>query len=137
MEKNKCDHISERTLLAYLEEHSKIWAPTTLWSKSSMLKKMLLLKNNIDITKYPSVVPYLKSKSDGYTAKKAKTFEREELEKFVNEAPDDTYLRHKLALGFGLHGGLRCSEYVKLIHSDIRKKSAKSGDLFLVFVVEA
>jgi hypothetical protein len=62
----KLVRISEKVLLASLDEKSaKLKAPT-LWSTFSMLKAMLNVKENIDVRKVPTNVPYLKNKSVGY-----------------------------------------------------------------------
>jgi hypothetical protein len=63
---------TENVLLAYLEEKSKILKPSTLWSLFSMLKATLNIKENIDVRKFPKIVPYLKNKNVGYRRKKSK-----------------------------------------------------------------
>ncbi|KAJ8911599.1 hypothetical protein NQ315_003981 [Exocentrus adspersus] len=65
--------------------------PSTLWSKYSMLRSTLQSKDNIDI-KFLKLVAFLKRKSAGYKAKKANTFSRGDINKFIAEAPDETYL---------------------------------------------
>lgn len=76
-EKN-VDTISEDVLLVYFSQISKKFKSSTLWSKYSMLRTMILLKNNRDI-KFPKVITFLRRKNEGYRAKKAKTFSRDDI----------------------------------------------------------
>ena len=56
-ELKKVKKISENVLLASFEEKSmKVKAPT-LWSTFSMLKATLNIKENIDLRKFPKLVP--------------------------------------------------------------------------------
>jgi hypothetical protein len=71
--------ISEKMLLAYLDEKSAKLKPPTLWSTFSMLKAMLNVKENIDVRKVPTNVPYLKNKSVGYRGKKSKILTQEDI----------------------------------------------------------
>lgn len=96
--KKDINSFSERVLLAYFEMKSKMWKSSTLWSTYSKLKSTLMVNNNIDISKYSKLIAYLKNKSTGYKPKKSKTFSREEMYKFLMQAPDDNYLMHKVLL---------------------------------------
>lgn len=49
---------------------------------------MILLKNNRDI-KFPKVITFLRRKNEGYRAKKAKTFSRDDISTFLTQAPDE------------------------------------------------
>lgn len=88
--------VSENAILAYLEEKSKKVKPSTLWSTFSMLKSTLNVKENIDVRKFPKLVPYLKNKSVGYRGKKSKILTREDITKFINGADDETHLLNKV-----------------------------------------
>lgn len=92
--------ISEKALLAYLEEKSATIKPPTLWSTFSMLKATLNIKENIDLRKYPKLIPYLKNKSVGYRGKKSKVLLREDVSKFIEEADDETNLLKKVFILF-------------------------------------
>ena len=72
--RSSAESFSERTVLAFLSEKQKTVAPSTLWSISSMLKSTLNAYHNIDLMKYPSVVPFLKQNAVGYKPKKAMIF---------------------------------------------------------------
>ncbi|KAB0804902.1 hypothetical protein PPYR_01872 [Photinus pyralis] len=88
-------NFSERVLLCYLEEKSKQWKPPTLWSTYSKLKATLLINNNVDIRKYSSQVGLLIKKlfiinrSVGHKPNKSRTFSRDEMYKFLHNAPDE------------------------------------------------
>ena len=79
-EKNKTESFSECTIMAFLDEKRDKVAPNTLWGISSMLKSTLLSYHNIDISKYPKLMPYLKQNSIGYQPKKAKIFHHEDMD---------------------------------------------------------
>jgi integrase len=89
---------SEKVLLAYLEEKSKKLKPPTLWSHFSMLKATLNIKENIDVRKFPKLVPYLKNKSVGYRGKKSKVLTREDVNKFIEEADNANNLLMKVLI---------------------------------------
>jgi hypothetical protein len=50
--KNGIESISEDVMLIYIDEKSKLYKPTTLWSKLSMLKTTLNLKENVNIENF-------------------------------------------------------------------------------------
>ena len=93
----KC--INETVILAYFSEKSKTSKASTLWSHYSMLKSTLIINKNIDI-KYPKVIAFLNKKSTGYKAKKSKVFTCEEVNKFLHEADDNTFLMMKVNIAF-------------------------------------
>lgn len=66
----------------------------------------------------------LKSKSKGYQPKKAKVFEYEDVQKFLNEAPDEKYLLMKTVVVMGIMGACRCDELVNLKMTDIVNKQS-------------
>ncbi|KAF2904231.1 hypothetical protein ILUMI_01943 [Ignelater luminosus] len=117
-EKQVCS-FTERVLLAYFEEKSKQWKSPTLWSTYSKLKSTLSINNNVDISKYSKLIAYLKNKSVGYKPRKSKTFSREKVYKFLEDAPDKHFLMHKVALIFGIAGALRREELYKMTLEDI------------------
>lgn len=93
----KLKNVSESVILAYFEYKIKRVQPTTLWSIYSMLKRTLNVKQNIDIEKYSKLVPYLKNKCVGYRPKKSKVLTKAEIEKFLQEAPDERFLLMKVS----------------------------------------
>uniref|UniRef100_A0A1Y1M608 Tyr recombinase domain-containing protein n=1 Tax=Photinus pyralis TaxID=7054 RepID=A0A1Y1M608_PHOPY len=112
-------NFSEPVFLAYLEEKSKIWNSSTLWSKFSMIKASVLVKNGVDVSKYFKVIAFLKRKNEGYSPKKSKTLTFEQVQRFINEAPDEKYLMVKVATIFGIYGACRREELCNLLTEDI------------------
>lgn len=94
--KQSAGSFSERVILAYFEEKSKNSKSSTLWSCFSKLKATLLIQQNVDIGKYSKLIAYLKRQSVGYRPKKSNIFSREEVYKFLLEAPDDIFLMLKV-----------------------------------------
>lgn len=95
--KNNVKNASENSILAYFYEKSKVLKSSSLWSKYSMLRTTLIMKNNVDI-KYPKLIAFLKRQADGYKPKKSETFTREDINKFLCEAPDNEYLLMKVCM---------------------------------------
>ncbi|KAJ3650167.1 hypothetical protein Zmor_011163 [Zophobas morio] len=88
-----CD---EKFVMAYLSQMSKVYKPSSLWCTYSKLKKMLKIKENVDISKFLLVTEYMKSNSVGDEAKKSWVLQRKEIEEFMLKAPDLTYLLVKI-----------------------------------------
>jgi len=78
---------SENVVLAYFSNLSKDKRPSTLWSNYSMLKTMLNIKINVNISKFVKLRAFLKKENVGYRAKKSNVFTKAEIDKFINEAP--------------------------------------------------
>lgn len=83
---------SENVLLAYFNVLLDKYKPSTLWAQHSMLKSMIKLEENIDIGTYVRLNAFLKTKSKGFQSKKSNTFTSQDIETFLNTAPDDQYL---------------------------------------------
>lgn len=94
---------SENIFLAYMADLSKTVKSSTLWSHYSMLRAVVNVKHNIDISKYMKLRALLKRKSDGYCPKKSKTLTKEEFHKFLCQAPDDRYLMMKVNVTIELY----------------------------------
>jgi hypothetical protein len=73
---------TENVLLAYFSEKSKDYKSSTLWAQYSMIRSSLIVNTNIDISKYPKLMAFLKRNSDGYQAKKSKVLTRDQMEIF-------------------------------------------------------
>lgn len=63
-----------------------------------MVKAMLQFNENVDISRFSKLRAFLKNQSVGYQPKQARTLTREELVKFVKEAPDQQYLLAKVII---------------------------------------
>ncbi|KAB0802104.1 hypothetical protein PPYR_04290 [Photinus pyralis] len=77
------------------KETSRVFSPSSLWSLYSMLKATILIKKNIDISRFPKLIAFIKRQNDGYKPKKSKLLTREEMDRFLKEAPNDKYLLSK------------------------------------------
>ncbi|KAJ8917043.1 hypothetical protein NQ315_012962, partial [Exocentrus adspersus] len=95
MEKNCVRKITEDSVLVYFSNRAKTLKPSSLWRKYSMLRTCININQNTDI-KYPNLIAFLKRQASGYKPKKSLTFEREEVNKFLVEAPNEVYLSMKV-----------------------------------------
>ncbi|KAJ8985977.1 hypothetical protein NQ317_013860 [Molorchus minor] len=68
---------SENVLLAYFSENAKNYKSPTLWAQYSMVKSCLIIYDNIDISKFPKLIAFLKKTCDGYQAKKIENIDKE------------------------------------------------------------
>lgn len=118
MKSKKIQKINENAVLIYFQELSKTYKPSTLWSKWSMVRSMVLTKNNIDISKFESVKQLLKRKNRDHVKKKSKVFTEENIAKFMVAAPDEKYLAHKMVMVLGVLGACRREEIYKLKFTD-------------------
>ncbi|CAK1577852.1 unnamed protein product [Parnassius mnemosyne] len=84
-----------------------------------MIKSMLKIRNNVDISEYPKLNAFLKRQSDGFTTKKSKILTSNEVERFLSEAPDNCYLAKKVALIFCVVGACRREELANITLKDI------------------
>lgn len=94
--KNIKSPFQEKVLLVYFETLAATYSSSSLWSFYSMLRATISTKNNVDISKYTQLQAFLKRKSEGYVPKKSRTFSREEIERFLKEADDKTFLLTKV-----------------------------------------
>jgi integrase len=112
-----------------------------------MLKAMLNVKENIDVRKFPKLVPYLKNKSVGYRGKKSKILTQEDISKFIEKAAGEKNVLKKVTneythiilyinkannndsiqvvLILGISGACRREELVKLTIDDMEDKISK------------
>ena len=89
---------TENVMLAYFNNKSKNYKSSTLWAQYSMLRSCLQVNDNIDISKYPKLVAFLKRNSDGYQAKKSNVLTRVQIEMFLAKANDNEYLMNKVKI---------------------------------------
>ncbi|XP_045472763.1 uncharacterized protein LOC123679295 [Harmonia axyridis] len=121
---------TENVLLAYFSELSTKYKPSSLWTFYSMLRSTLDLNNSINIENYSKLRAFLKRQSEKHVAKKAKTFTPEQLNNFINEAPDEKYLATKVALIMGIMGACRAAELHSMQITDLEDH----GSIFMVNV---
>ncbi|KAJ8914224.1 hypothetical protein NQ315_003587, partial [Exocentrus adspersus] len=117
--KKVLDEMNENVFLAYFNEKSKTVRASTIWANYSMLKSMVIIKNNIDISQYSKLKAFLKRKNDGYKPKKSKVLTVEQVDQFLSQAPDDQFLMVKVALIVGVAGACRGNELLQLSINDV------------------
>lgn len=61
-----------------------------------MLKTTINIYETINIAEYFTLSAFMKKQSHGFTSKKSKVLSKEDVNKFLNEAPDDDYLLTKV-----------------------------------------
>ena len=93
---NKVIIASENVLLAYFAHLSRKMKSSSLWSHYSMIKCLLNIKENVDISRYLKLRAFLKKQSVGYRPKQAPVLSKEQIDKFIFEAPDVKYLATKV-----------------------------------------
>jgi hypothetical protein len=65
-----------------------------------MLTSTIQLKKNIEINKYASLITFIKRKSTGQVTKKSDISTKQEIEMFLKEADNGTYLMRKVNVTF-------------------------------------
>lgn len=90
--------ISQTVVMDYFADLSEKSKPSTLWAYYSMLKATLRCNDDIDITTWSKLTDFLKRKNVGYKPFKSKVFTEDEVNKFINEAPDEYWLDVKVSL---------------------------------------
>ncbi|CAD6212390.1 GSCOCG00011016001-RA-CDS, partial [Cotesia congregata] len=100
--KKKTDSFNENVLLVYFHELSKTLKPPTLWSRWSMLRTTINLRNGIDINNYHNLKVFIKNCAKGYHSKKARVL-----------------TLSQVILTFGVLGALRTSEICNLNIQDV------------------
>ncbi|KAJ8984396.1 hypothetical protein NQ317_003979, partial [Molorchus minor] len=114
---------SENVLLAYFSENAKNYKSSTLWAQYSMVKSCLIISDNIDISKFPKLIAFLKRTGDGYQAKKSKILTKSEIDRFLSSADDKEFLMIKVGLILGIAGACRTDELVNLTVDDIEDEN--------------
>lgn len=93
---------TEEVLLAYFEQKSRVYRSSTLWSIYSMLRTTLSMRKKIDISRFTSLIAFIKRKSVGHQPKKSMALTKLEVEKFLKEANETTYLLMKVNFDINL-----------------------------------
>lgn len=87
---------TEDSILAYFNTNLASYKISTLWTKYSMLRTTINLNEAIDISKFPSIIPFLKRKREGYAAKKSFILTKEHVNSFLFDANDEQHLLNKV-----------------------------------------
>lgn len=90
--------ITENVLLVFFGEKSKTFKSSTLWAQYSMIKACMGIYDNVDISRFPKLIAFLKRNSDGYLPKKSKVLTRENVETYLAEADDNEHLMIKVKI---------------------------------------
>lgn len=114
-------YYTPNVLVSYFEELKGKYAPTTLWSTYSKLKKTLLAhrKVNIDDSPFKILKDRMKSFGVDYEPKKSRLFTLDEVYDFCRRADDKVHLCMKLVALLGITGALRHVELYELAPTDI------------------
>uniref|UniRef100_A0A6P7HBE7 Uncharacterized protein LOC114346606 isoform X2 n=1 Tax=Diabrotica virgifera virgifera TaxID=50390 RepID=A0A6P7HBE7_DIAVI len=81
---------------------------------------MLRINHDVDLEKYDKLRVFLKRKSEGFQAKKSSTLTPEQIRKFIDKAPDEIYLLHKVILIIGIMGACRSNELYQMNIQDVK-----------------
>ncbi|CAD6203296.1 GSCOCG00009745001-RA-CDS, partial [Cotesia congregata] len=100
--KKKTDSFNENVLLVYFHELLKTLKPPTMWSRWSMLRTTINLRNGIDINNYHNLKVFIKNCAKGCHSKKARVL-----------------TLSQVILTFRVLGALRTSEICNLNIQDI------------------
>ncbi|KAJ8915318.1 hypothetical protein NQ315_014826 [Exocentrus adspersus] len=118
-QKNGLNGVTEDVLLAYMNQLSARFSPNSLWAKWSMLKSCLEIKESVQIRRFQKVIAFLKRKNERYSPRKAKVLSKEQVERFLLDAPDDLWLLAKIVTISGIFGCCRCDELLSLAMNDV------------------
>ncbi|KYB27117.1 uncharacterized protein LOC103313307 [Tribolium castaneum] len=126
--------VSEALLLAYFQEKDSILrSPSSKWCEYSILKTTIFINENIDISKYLKLRAFLKRQNAGYKPKKSNTFNREMINQFLEQAPDEKYLLMKVAMLMGITGACRNHELCDMKVENVKE----AGDVFIVKIPDS
>lgn len=95
-EANNKDSLSQDVLLAFFVQLSEKMKPSSLWSHYSMLKHTINSNDKVDISSYKKLNMFLKLQSTGFKSKQTKVLTPNDIERFLNEAPDNQFLATKV-----------------------------------------
>lgn len=116
----KCDNITEKVLIAYFVQRNEVLkSPGSLWAEYSMLKATIFLYHAVDISKFKTLIAFLKRKNAGYKTKKSRVFTRENMEMFLMQFPDQEYLNVKVGMILGIAGACRRDELYNMTIGDV------------------
>lgn len=130
-EKHQIQKSSANVISAYILELQKNYQPSSIWTKISMLKTILMREEQFNVDDYPQIKNYLKKISKKHKPKKAYVFSQEDFLKFLRDAPNDYYLVHKICLILGFYGLMRGGEMYSMELNQI--KALPEGDFLIEF----
>lgn len=97
---NGLQHFSEGVFLEHFRNLSKKNKGSTLWKIYFMFRAVMLTNHNVDITKYPSLITFLRQINKGSVKKKftMKRFSADQVYHFLDNAPNQHYLVAKVCI---------------------------------------
>ncbi|KAJ8675207.1 hypothetical protein QAD02_010993 [Eretmocerus hayati] len=119
MRVKRTNSFSETVLLAYFRSLATTFDPSTLWSKYSMIKKMLLTDKRVDISDYHQLTNFIRRRNFGHQKKKSHVFSAPNIQNFLFNAPDSQYLDKKVCTIFGICGTCRREKLHNVTTSDV------------------
>lgn len=117
---NNINTFEEDVIMDYFKDLLKKYTPSSILTRYSMLRSTLEINHNIFLKQYLKLRLFLKEINSGYKKKSYKTFTTEEINKFIDEAPDEVYLPAKVALIIGVTGACDAHEMRSLNVEDIQ-----------------
>lgn len=91
--KENIKKFTENCLLAFFQQRE---SKKSLWSIYSMLKLCMMVHNNVDISKFYKLIAFLKRATEHHKPKKSAVLDDTHILKFLEEAPDCSYLMMKV-----------------------------------------
>lgn len=88
---------SEAVFCTYFKELATSKQPTTLWTIYSMLKPIVRLKHEVQINSYTKLLSYIRRLSVGHRLKKSRVLTAQNIETFLKDAPDYSFLAMKVS----------------------------------------
>ncbi|KAJ8912718.1 hypothetical protein NQ315_012272 [Exocentrus adspersus] len=79
---------------------------------------------------FQKVIAFLKRKNERYIPRKAKVLSKEQVERFLLDAPDDLWLLAKIVTIFGIFGCCRCDELLSLAMNDVEDMGKYEPELY-------
>lgn len=117
--KKKVNVINEKVLVTYFTTELAAFKPSSTWSIYSKLNSTLGVNDNIQISDFQNLKALLKRKGAGYKAKQSARLKKDEVFRFIKEAPDAQFLAVKVALIVGVYGACSREELLKMSFDDI------------------
>ena len=109
---------SEEKIIAFLTCREELWAPTTMWTVLSHIKRFLKVKRHVDIGEVGRVKQYIRALEKNYEKTKAPAFTREEVFYYFAKVPyEGQDMANKLVVVFG---ALRVAELVALTFGQVQ-----------------
>lgn len=94
--KNDIETTTDDSIITYFTTDLAPYKSSSLWTKYSMLRTTIKLFEGIDISTFPSIIPFLKSKSDGQKTTKCSSLTKEHVDTFLAEADNKDHLLNKV-----------------------------------------